>query len=170
MRRTIQALALALLPALGLAACGQQAGQESAGGEMEMSMAMDPMELRSAIESMAAEWKTAYNAGDAAAVAALYAEDATLLPDGRDIVSGPDALREYWAWEISNLPEGATIDLEVVAVNGSGDLAYEIGRFTVTADAEPIDEGKYLAVWRHEPDGSWKLVVDTWNGNEPTGM
>lgn len=170
MRRTTQALALALLPALGLVACAEQAGQEGAGGEIEMSMAMDPMELRSAIESVAAEWDAAFNAGDAAALTELYAEDATLLPDGSDILQGRDAIREYWAGFLSEVPEGTISQLETLAVHAAGDLAYEIGRYTATADGELIDEGKYLVVLRHEPDGSWKYIVDIWNRNESTGM
>ena len=167
MRRSTQALALALLPVLGLVACAEQAGQEEARGDMDMSMAMDPMELRSAIESAAANWDRAFNAGDAAGLAALYTDDATLLPAGSDMVEGSEAIREFWAGFIAEAPEGAIIDLETVDVHGAGNLAYEVGTFSVTAGGEPIDAGKYVVVWRHEPDGSWKLFVDIWNRNEP---
>ena len=27
------------------------------------------------------------------------------------------------------------------------------------------DSGKYVVVWKHESDGSWKLAVDIWNTN-----
>lgn len=170
MRRTLQALLLATLPALGLVACAEQAEPEGAADEMEMSMEMDPMELRSAIESAAAEWEAAANSGDAAALADLYTADATLLPDGGEIVRGHDAVRQFWGDFLAALPEGATIDLETIAVEGAGDLAYEIGRFTASAGGETLDAGKYLVVWRHEPDGSWKLTADIWNRNESTEM
>lgn len=178
MRRTLQALLLATLPALGLVACAEQAEQEGMSGETaaeaagarEMSMEMDPMELRSAIESAAADFEAAAAAGDAAAIAALYTQDATLLPDGAEIIRGRGGIQDYWAALLSELPEDATVDLETVDVDGAGDLAYEIGTFTVTAGGETIDAGKFVVVWRHEPDGSWKMLADIFNRNEPMGM
>jgi hypothetical protein len=29
-----------------------------------------------------------------------------------------------------------------------------------------MDEGKYIVVWKHEPDG-WKLYRDMWSSNSP---
>jgi uncharacterized protein (TIGR02246 family) len=166
MRGTTQALVLALLPALGLAACGQQPEQE--GGAMEM--AMEPAELRSAIESLTAEWETAFNAGDAAAVAEVYAEDATLMPDGRDIVTGRDAIRQFWSGAMAEAPEGVVADLETLEVRGAGNLAYEIGRYTDRAGDEVVERGKYLVVWKQQADGTWKIVADIWNRNESPEM
>jgi len=162
MTRITLALAFAILPALGLIACAEQEGTAD-----EMAMAMDPMELRSAIESLAAQWDAAYNAGDAAALAEMYAEDAKLMPQGGDIVNGRAAIQEFWAAEIAATPEGVTNALETVEVHGSGDMAYEIGRFSATVEGEVIGEGKYLVAWQQQPDGSWKIVVDIWNTNAP---
>lgn len=170
MRRSKQALTIALLPALALIACSQQAEQEGAGGEMTMSMAMDPMELRSAVESLGTEWEAAFNAGDAAMVAGLYAEDATLLPNDSDMVEGRQAIQEFWADFIAGAPEGAAVDLQTVAVEGAGDLAYEIGRVTATANGEVLEQGKYLVVLRHQSDGSWKIIADIFNSNESAEM
>jgi ketosteroid isomerase-like protein len=33
---------------------------------------------------------------------------------------------------------------------------------------KPInDRGKYLAVWKKQPDGTWKCVMDIWNSDLP---
>jgi ketosteroid isomerase-like protein len=29
-----------------------------------------------------------------------------------------------------------------------------------------IDNGKYLAVWKKQADGSWKAEADTWNSDK----
>lgn len=173
MRRSTHALAVILLPALSLVACAEQAEQAEqadTGEAMEMSMELDPVALRSDIESVAADWEAAVRAGDAAAVAALYSADATLLPDGAEPLSGSEAIQQFWAGFIAEIPAGATLNLETVEVHGSGNLAYEIGRFTLNAAGETIDSGKYLVVWQREPDGTWKLHVDTWNRNEAAAM
>src|SRR5437764_11143066 len=30
-----------------------------------------------------------------------------------------------------------------------------------------IDRGKYVAVWKKQADGNWKVAVDTWNTDLP---
>jgi ketosteroid isomerase-like protein len=53
-----------------------------------------------------------------------------------------------------------------VVVAGSGDLAYETGRYALTlsdannANAPATQSGGYVVVWRKEPDGTWKAVID----------
>jgi len=41
-------------------------------------------------------WTAAFNKGDAQAVAAMYAEDAYVLPPGSDIVKGRAAIEVFW--------------------------------------------------------------------------
>ena len=49
----------------------------------------------------------------------------------------------------------------------SGDLAYAVGTDAIrltSPDGKPVEEhNKAAAVWRKEPDGSWKCAVDIWN-------
>ena len=65
MRRTTYALGLVAIPALLVMACGQ-----SGSGEIEMAMT-DVAALRSEVEAVNVKYVEAYNAGDAAALAAL---------------------------------------------------------------------------------------------------
>jgi len=50
-------------------------------------------------------------------------------------------------------------------VIGAGDLGYTTGRslLRITGTDGKVTErrGEYLTVWRHQPDGSWKVVFDT---------
>jgi ketosteroid isomerase-like protein len=59
--------------------------------------------------------------------------------------------------------------LETVRVESSGDMAMEIGRYTVgirRPDATVIaDRGKYLKTWRRL--GAWLIVADCWSSNLP---
>ncbi|MBE3134644.1 MAG: DUF4440 domain-containing protein [Acidobacteria bacterium] len=58
-----------------------------------------------------------------------------------------------------------------VDVSQAGDFAYSYGTNTVTL-VDPIghrmkDRGKYLTVYRKQPDGAWKVVADTGNSDLP---
>ena len=61
--------------------------------------------------------------------------------------------------------------LEPVEIIGRDDLAYVWGRYSFVmlppnAPALP-DSGKYIEIWRKQPDGSWKLFRDTFNSDAP---
>jgi hypothetical protein len=60
---------------------------------------------------------------------------------------------------------------ESVCVSQSGDLAYMIERNVTTvndAHGNPVTtHGKVVTVWRKDPDGSWRNVVDMWNEAPP---
>ncbi len=49
-------------------------------------------------------------------------------------------------------------------VSASGDLGYTWGYYTVTpADSSPPRHGKYVNVWKKQPGGLWKVVIDIGN-------
>ena len=54
---------------------------------------------------------------------------------------------------------------------GSGDLAYSTGAYQMSAPDDSgkssIDRGKYVAVWKKQTDGNWKVAVDIWNTDLP---
>src|ERR1700682_6463052 len=55
-----------------------------------------------AIRAQSRDWEKAYNAGDAKAVAALYAEDAQLLPPGAPGARGRVAILAFLIKDIAN--------------------------------------------------------------------
>jgi uncharacterized protein (TIGR02246 family) len=158
-----------LLPALflALAACGERSQENAA--QMEMGTAPDRAQLLQAIGDANTEFMEAVRAGDAAAVAGFYTEDATLLPPGADMIQGLAAVREVWASDFAD--GGFTLNLSTVSVDGAGDFAYEIGTWSMPApegESGSVEEGKYLVVWKHLADGSWKVYADIWNSSTPT--
>jgi ketosteroid isomerase-like protein len=56
---------------------------------------------KAAVEAISIAWKNAYNAGDAAAVAALYAEDAVLSAPGERAVHGNASISEYFVQKVA---------------------------------------------------------------------
>jgi ketosteroid isomerase-like protein len=54
-------------------------------------------------------------------------------------------------------------------VSSAGDLGYTTGSYEVTvndAKGNPVtSRGKVVVVWKKQPDGSWKAVLDIWNSD-----
>jgi ketosteroid isomerase-like protein len=160
---------LCLIPiALGLCACGPGSrGSASAHGDNI------PAELTagdsSGILAVDSAFRSAANAGDAAAVAAAYATDASLLPPNLPLQRGRGAVRRFWG----NLFETYTVTFETApdVIEGRGDLAYTMGHYRFTAvpkvkSAPGIaDEGKFVEILKRQSDGSWKYIVDIYNSN-----
>lgn len=56
---------------------------------------------RAAIRAVSIAWKKAYNAGDAAAVVALYAEDAVLSAPGERALLDSSSIGRYFAKKVA---------------------------------------------------------------------
>jgi uncharacterized protein (TIGR02246 family) len=111
-------------------------------------------------------------AGDGAAVAALYASDATLMPPGDSSWHGAAGIATYWSGLFSAY--SFPVSLTPAPIVGSGDLAIASGTYSVVmtpkaagAKPLPVDNGKYLGVLKKQADGSWKYLFDTWNSDAP---
>jgi ketosteroid isomerase-like protein len=107
------------------------------------------------------------NARDSKGLAALYAEDAILLPPNRAAVQGRAAIQ---AW-LEASPPVSNFQLKLLEIEGRGDLAYDRGTYSMTvnpAGAAPIEErGKSILLWRKQADGSWKILRKIWNSDLP---
>ena len=104
---------------------------------------------------------TSFAAQDAAALVALYTDDAQLFPPHSDLVEGAEHLVAFWQGIFEMGLTGAS--LETLEVDNEGDTAIEVGRYTLTAgDGTVADEGKYVVVWK-KVGGQWRLHRDIWN-------
>ena len=106
--------------------------------------------------------QSAFEAGDPAAIAAIYAEDGAVMSPNSETVTGQAAIEDFWREVLAS-----GIDLGVAKTTNlyaHGDVAYEIGSYAVTDPDGTIDEGKYVRIWRHG-DGKWQLQHVTWNSN-----
>jgi uncharacterized protein (TIGR02246 family) len=125
-------------------------------------------DLKARIDANNTAWAAAANRGDAAAVAAMYTENATMLPPGMEMQIGRAAIEKtVAALGHSGIRNFALASVDVVQVGP--DTAREIGRFSLDA-RDPkkhwvMVEGKYVVVWKLI-GGKWMLVVDIWNTNK----
>ena len=118
--------------------------------------------LRAEIGKVGEAWLKAYNAGDAAGVAALYTTDAKLMVPGAEPGSGPKAIQKLIAADIAL---GGKLALTTEDVVGSGDYAHETGGWVATSpDGKHLDHGPYLTLYK-KADGGWKIYRDIWNSS-----
>ncbi|NIM48799.1 MAG: DUF4440 domain-containing protein [Gemmatimonadales bacterium] len=149
----------AVLPATALLALAL-AGCQAAGPLSEQDLA--------AIAEVRQAYVDAVLAGDAAAVAALYAEDATEMPPNVPATEGRAAIQaRYEAGE-----DVTEFTVTPVATEGLGTLALDWGTYSVTMVIEGVEEpyqdtGKYLAICEKQADGSWLMTVSIWNSDLP---
>jgi len=141
---------------LALGACS---GLEDA---MQTEVSASKVELG----QMNRDFAAALNAKDAKAAAALYTEDAVLIPPGEALVRGREAIEQYWRGAIES---GGVRDVSVETMDAlsSGSLGYETGSFVLSAngpDGEAVVErGRYIELLRREPDGRWLSTHGIWN-------
>jgi uncharacterized protein (TIGR02246 family) len=120
---------------------------------------------RATIEKLNDLWTTAFNKGDAAAVAALYTEDAYVLPPGAEMVKGRAAIEAFWRQAAQQMGDAKLTTLDVLPLGP--EAAREIGTVTLKMKSHPPQEiaAKYVVVWR-KAGGDWKLATDIWNTNK----
>ena len=90
------------------------------------------------------------------------------MPPNGEAVRGRDAII---AWN-ENFPPYDDLQFTQVEVDGSGDMAFVYGTYsmvmTVSEGEEPAnDRGKYIEIWRRQADGSWKVALDIFNSDMP---
>lgn len=123
---------------------------------------------RKAIEANAKAFVEAFNKGDAAAVAALYAMDAKLLPPNNAIVEGRANIQTFWSGALSAGVK--MVSLTPGDVTATGVYAFETGKYVSTvptaSGGSTTDEGKYVVVWRRE-GRNWKMIRDIFNSDKP---
>ena len=117
---------------------------------------------KATIEKLNDVWTEAFNKGDAPAVAALYTEDAYVLPPGSPMVKGRAAIETFWRQAAQQMSNAKLTTVDVLPLGRSA--AREIGTVTLKTKSQPPQEivGKYVVVWRRI-GRDWKLATDIWN-------
>jgi uncharacterized protein (TIGR02246 family) len=132
------------------------------------SIAEAQQSVRRAIEANNKQFIEAFNKGDAAAVANMYAIDARVLPPNSEIVEGRANIQQFWQGAMSSGLK--LVSLETMHVETQGNVAVEVGRYASTipgaGGSTTTDKGKYVVAWKRQ-GGSWKLAVDIFNTSIP---
>jgi uncharacterized protein (TIGR02246 family) len=125
------------------------------------------LDEQSLIRNLSQDFVTSFNTGNFDQAAALFAQDGAFMAPHQESAYGPKAVERLL--RLCGEAGYEDLRLETVRVETSGDLAMEIGRYTVAIrkpDGTVIpDRGKYVKAWRRL--GVWLIVADCWSSNLP---
>jgi len=113
------------------------------------------------------QWAERVANGDAAGAAALYKDDATMLPPNAEPVEGREAIEAA----IRKMIDAGfrSVAMEAVDIKEGGRLVVEYGRYESALPGGGTDVGKYIVVQERHEDGSLKLALDMYSSNRPAG-
>ena len=135
-------------------------------GCTQPSAKASPSEVES-VRAEDAKLQKAVAAKDLEAIVSFYANDAVLMPAAEPLVSGKAAIAAEWK-HILAIPklENAS-KLTRVEASSANDLAYSMGTYQSKMTGEDgtmvTEPGKWLSVWKKQPDGAWRIIVETYN-------
>ena len=156
MKHTSSKLSYILLPSLLLILACERAP--------EGDVAAD----RQAIDALYKQRDDALARRDAAAVAMLVTEDATILPPNSPTVVGREAIQAF----AQGFFDSGLRDIKDSSVkfHVSGDVAYDVGEYKLTmqpeGDEPMTNKGRFVRVFKRQ-NGTWKLDVEIFNASMP---
>jgi ketosteroid isomerase-like protein len=117
------------------------------------------------VKNAYAAWDAAFNKTDAKAIAALYADDAILLPPTHNVIKGPAGVEKFFS---GVLAMGATgHKLELIEAHGDGNLLFGAAKWSANGkDANGKDQpwgGLTTGIFERQSDGSLKIKLHTFN-------
>lgn len=109
---------------------------------------------------------------DVPAAAALFTEDAAVFFPNSPDIRGRDSIAALMrrSWPVIN---PTSVRYAVDEVHVRGDLAVTMARYWVSvapASQPPsTDSGRYMLLWRRQPDGNWRVSRALPNSTAPIG-
>lgn len=117
-------------------------------------------------QALNATWNAAFNSGDPAAVAALYADEAMLSPGNGEVLNGREQIEGLFRSFIDNGVHDHSI--EVIDVYQDGDILYQVSTWQAYGakqddGARPVFGGILVNILHRDDGGEWKSRVHVWN-------
>jgi ketosteroid isomerase-like protein len=122
-------------------------------------------DVESQLRDLTQDFAMSFNTGNYDQGASLFANDGVLMAPLREAAYGQKQVERV----LRQLADAGYSDLrlETTRVEHSGDMAMELGRFSLVlrqADGTLVAEhGKYVKVWRRL--GAWLIIADCWSRN-----
>jgi len=126
------------------------------------------MAKKQAFKNADAAYAKAFNAGDAAKVAALYSKDAIYMIPETPAYKGTKGVRAHAQAAID--AGWRNIKFKTIKSGSDGALAFNIGSVSMdqpSGGGTANVKGKYLDVYRRQGDGSWKIIATMYNTDKP---
>ncbi len=110
---------------------------------------------------------------DSALIAAHYTDDGTVMVPNSPTMTGKDAIAKTMKDVVADPSWSLALQPVTVEVSKGGDLGYARGTYVLTA-SDPVskkiatEKGRFVTIFRKQPDGSWKAAEDMNNAESAT--
>jgi ketosteroid isomerase-like protein len=95
---------------------------------------------------------------------------ARLLAENTELIMGRPVIEQFWRAAIGRARvAGAVRTIGLDDVISSGSLGYTLGTVTVRIPEGPTLVTKYAVIWQRDPDGRWRIAVDSSSPNPREG-
>ncbi len=133
----------------------------------------DPVAEQAKLLRRDAEWADLASAGkDVEKVISYWSDDALLIFPGQPVLEGKAAIRDYVSASFKTPGFKIHWVSEKPAFSPDGKVAYMRGTDEITVpgpNGTPVTlHLRGISVWRIDPDGQWRCVVDISNEEPPT--
>ena len=131
-----------------------------AAAELITARSKDPG-LEKAVKKANDEWAAAMKTGDAAVIAAPYADQAVFVGVDGACVQGRSEIEKLYRTRFERAGFASSTKIVAKELVKDGDLAYESGYAEVglmREGKETVRGGRYLTVWQRQVDGGWKIL------------
>jgi uncharacterized protein (TIGR02246 family) len=122
-------------------------------------------EFEEQVKSAYSAWDAAFNKKDADAVAALYADDAYLLPPTHKVIEGQKGVAEFFSGLFKNGVTGHK--LEMIEADGNSNVVFGAAKWSAKGKDDKGKPKTFSGIATHvfekTPDGSLKLKLHTFN-------
>jgi uncharacterized protein (TIGR02246 family) len=107
-------------------------------------------------------------AGDARSVAAMFDDDAILMPPHQKSLRGRPAIQQFYEGWCHSPMKPAAFSFDHLEATVSGDSAYDVGTYKMSISTESgrslDDTGKYTAILKRSA-GEWKIAYLIFNSD-----
>ncbi len=118
-------------------------------------------EMTAKVREMSAAWDAALNAGDAEAVAAMYAQNGKVVTGDGSVKIGRGSIQALFRGFIDSGFGNHHIAVE--DVQGTDDLVYMTGTWSGVGGDGKSYGGRLVTIHARQDDGSWETVLHMWN-------
>jgi len=124
-----------------------------------------------AIRGWTENYMAAIKTGDVERLLSLESNDVCYLPPNQPILSGKEAARKWFVQYFNYFnPEEK---LYILNLETKDDYAFLIGRYTFfgkvkQSGGEFRDNGKFIDIFKRQPNGDWKRTLHIWNSDNRT--
>lgn len=141
---------------------------QSASGDPKPTAADAKPATMDSLRQLEADFMKAAAEHGAEGYMSYYAEDAVEVPNGHDAIHGKENIAKTMGFlnDKNNQLTWTPVD---AGISISGDLGWTSGTYEFRSKDKDgkvkVEQGKYTSIWKKQPDGNWKVVLDMGNAS-----